>query len=173
MIPHQSQTLSRENRIEWLIQVFSMRGILLSSPQCDGQDRACPPRHPSPLLPRPPSIGAMPQTSRTRWCRSILRDHPAMSSHPEGLCAPPPSPAQDPTRTPHHATGRCLSEDSHSNLHLRKRVFASVSLAGARCRRSCKRYALRSNKGNFSMLGGSEKQRPQTAGGAQRRRRRR
>ena len=40
-------------------------------------------------------------------------------------------------------TGRCLSEDSHSNLHLRKRVFASVSLAGARCRRSCKRYAFR------------------------------
>ena len=115
-------------------------------PQRDGQDRACPPRHPSPLLPRPPSIGAMPQTSRTRWCRSILRDHLAMSSHPEGLCAPPPSPAQDPTRTPHHATGRCLSEDSHGNLHLRKRVFASVSLAGARCRRSCKRYALRKKK---------------------------
>ena len=108
-------------------------------PQRDGQDRACPPRHPSPLLPRPPSIGAMPQTSRTRWCRSILRDHPAMSSHPEGLCAPPPSPAQDPTRTPHHATGRCLSEDSHGNLHLRKRVFASVSLAGTRCRCSCNR----------------------------------
>ena len=39
-----------------------------------------------------------------------------------------------------------LSEDSHSNLHLRKRVFASMSLAGARCGRSYKRYALKGKK---------------------------
>ena len=87
--------------------------------------------------------GADRSYTTTRRCRATPR---ACAPRPR---APPRTPPAHPTMRP----GRCLSEDSQSNPHLRKRVFASKSLAGARCRRSCKRYALRSNKGNFSMLG--------------------
>ena len=44
-----------------------------------------------------------------KYSGAKIHDHPAMSSHPEGPCAPPPSPAQDPTRTPHHATWTMLA----------------------------------------------------------------
>ena len=66
-----------------------------------------------PAIPRPSSpdhrpLARCPRRAARERCRSILHDHPAMSSHPEGLRAPPPSPAQDPTRTPHHATWTML-----------------------------------------------------------------
>ena len=74
--------------------------------------QACPPRHPSPLLPRPPSLGEMPQTSRTREVQIDSTRPPSDVEPPRGpvrLCAPPPSTAQDPTRTPHHATWTMLA----------------------------------------------------------------
>ena len=45
-------------------------------------------------------------------------------------------------------SGRCLSEDSQSNPHLRKRVFASESLAGTRRRCSCNRDTRSGKKKN-------------------------
>jgi len=56
---------------------------------------------------------------------------------------PPRLHARTPPAHPTMRLGRCSREDSHGNLHLRKRVFASVSLAGARCRRSCNIYSFR------------------------------
>merc|ERR1712185_281034 len=80
--------------------------------------------------------GADRSYTTTRRCRATPR---ACAPRPR---APPRTPPAHPTMRP----GRCLSEDSQSNPHLRKRVFASESLAGTRRRCSCKRYTFRKKK---------------------------
>ena len=77
-------------------------------PQRDGQDRACPPRHPSPLLPRPPSLGEMPQTSRTREVQIDPTRPPGDVEPPRG----PARPAPEPRPGPHPHTPPCDLDDA-------------------------------------------------------------
>ena len=77
-------------------------------PQRDGQDRACPPRRPSPLLPRPPSLGEMPQTSRTREVQIDPTRPPGDVEPPRG----PARPAPEPRPGPHPHTPPCDLDDA-------------------------------------------------------------